>query len=171
MGGILSAFLNGKLVDWNFRRNARHLGLPVVKHRQQDLDQFPIEKARLEVIIPLLWVGSASMIAFGWTLHFETSLAGPLVCLFIIGFALIAVYDCLSILLVDVYPQSPATATAANNLVRCWLGAGASAATIPMVDALGVGWALTLTALVWVSITPILLALIRFGPEWREKKS
>ncbi|RJE22889.1 transporter [Aspergillus sclerotialis] len=59
-GGILSAFTTGRLVDWNYRRHARRAGLPVIKNVKQDLSNFNIERARLEVALPMFYLGNAS---------------------------------------------------------------------------------------------------------------
>lgn len=171
-GSLLSAFTTGKAVDWNHRRHAQRLGFPAVKNRQQDLRNFPIEKVRLQVALPLLHLGAAAMIACGWVIDFETSLAGrPLILVFVIGYAIVAAYQVMAILMVDVYPGRRATATAADNLVRCPLGAGATAVVIPMLDATGRGWTYTFASLVWVLFRPCLWALMKYGPDWRKEKT
>jgi hypothetical protein len=50
---LTSSILAGKLLDWNFRRHAKKIGMEISKWRQQDLENFPIEQARLEIAIPL----------------------------------------------------------------------------------------------------------------------
>lgn len=171
IGGLVSAFTTGKIVDWNFRRHAKLLGIPVVKNQQHDLSNFPVEKARLQVALPILYLSAASMIAYGWTLHFKTHIAGPCIFLFVIGYGLIAAFNCLSVLIIDLFRTGPATATAANNLVRCLLGAGATAVVIPMIEAMGAGWAYTLSAMVWVFFSPTLWILMKLGPKWRKEKA
>ena len=169
VGGTLSAFTTGKIIDWNYRRHANLLGLPVVRNRQADLSNFPIERARLEVAFPLLYLSAAGLIAYGWVIHFETSLAGPLILLFVIGYGIIAAFQVLQSLLVDIYPKKPATASAANNLVRCLLGAGATAVVGPMINTMGRGWTYTFAALVWISYSPVLFLLIKVDPRWRRE--
>lgn len=68
-GSVVSAFTTGKLVDWNYRRHAQRLNFPLVLNRRLDLSNFPIERARLEVALPLLYFGSALIIVYGvsWT--------------------------------------------------------------------------------------------------------
>ena len=170
VGSLISAFTTGKMVDWNYRRHARRLGFPVDKKRQQDLGRFPIEKARLQVALPPLYLGAIAMLGYGWALHYKTNLAGPLFLMFFMGYAVIAAFNCMSILMIDIYPGKPATATAANNLVRCLLGAGASAVAIPMIEALGNGWTYTLMAMVWLAFSPLLWTLMKYGPRWRRER-
>lgn len=67
----------------------------------------------------------------------------------------------------EIYPDNPATATAANNLIRCLFSAGSTAICIPMLQGIGRGWTYTLAALLFVTFSPMLWVLIKFGPSWR----
>ena len=72
--------------------------------------------------------------------------------------------------MVDIFPGRPATATAANNITRCLLGAAASAAIGPMSDAMGNGWAYTVLALLFVLSSAGPLACMKYGIKWRKAK-
>ncbi|KAI0121038.1 hypothetical protein BJ170DRAFT_157880 [Xylariales sp. AK1849] len=139
----------------------------MTKTKQLDLSHFPIERARIDIALPLLYFGSVMIIVYGWLLHLQTHMAGPLVVLFFVGWSIFAIYQVTTILVVDIYPDKPATATAANNLIRCLFSAGASAVVIPMLDAMGAGWTYTLTALVFTGLSLILFLLMKSGPAWR----
>ncbi|KAK7750629.1 hypothetical protein SLS62_007476 [Diatrype stigma] len=169
-GSALSAFTTGRLVNWNYRRHAKRLDFPMVLNKQVDLSNFPIERARIEIALPLLYFGSALIVVYGWLLNSQVHLAGPLVLLFFIGWSVFAIYQVTSILVIDIYPEKPATATAANNLVRCLFSAGATAVVIPMLERLGRGWTYTLTSLLFVALSPMLFVLMRYGPGWRRQK-
>ncbi|KAH9206515.1 major facilitator superfamily domain-containing protein [Leptodontidium sp. 2 PMI_412] len=166
-GSVVSAFTTGKLVDWNYRRHAKRLDFPLVLNRKLDLTDFPIERARLEVALPLLYFGSALIIVYGWLLTLNVSLAGPLILLFFITWCIFAIYQVTAILVVDIYPDNPATATAANNLIRCLFSAGSTAVCVLMLQGIGRGWTYTLAALLFVALSPMLWVLIKFGPGWR----
>ncbi|KAF2182732.1 putative MFS transporter [Zopfia rhizophila CBS 207.26] len=171
IGGLVSALTTGKLIDYNFRRHAHKLGLePLHARRLRSLSTFPIEAARIEVALPFLFLGAASMLAFGWVMHFKVHISGVLVLLFFVGFSTTAAFTTMATLMVDLFPEKPATATAANNLTRCWLGAGATAIAVPMIEAVGMGWTLTFVAGLWLLLVPPLLAVIRWGPGMRRKK-
>ena len=152
---MCAALSNGHLLDRNFARHARKANLPIRKGRQTDLSNFPIERARLEVSLPFLYLFAVLTIVYGWTLTLRLSLAAPLTILFFLAFAMTSAFNAVSTLLVDFYPQRPATATAANNLVRCLLGAGATAVIAPMVDAMGEGWCFTFLGLWMVLCSPM----------------
>lgn len=170
VGGIVSAFTTGKAVDWNYRRHAKINGFPFVKNKQQDMTEFPLEKARLEVAMPLFYLGALTILGYGWVMDKHVSLAGPIMLLFFMGWALTAAFQVYNILIVDIYPGKPATASAANNIVRCEMGAATSAAIVPMAKAMGNGWAYTLLAFLLIAYSPALLLTMRSGIRWRRVK-
>ena len=169
-GSVISAFSTGKAIDWNYRRHAKRNGFPLTKNRYQDITDFPIEKARLEVALPLLYFGNIGSIAYGWTLDYRTNLAGPLILLFVFGYGSMAAFQVMQILIVDINPGNAASSTAATNLFRCLLGAGSTAVVVPMIEKMGVGWAYTFASLVWIALSPTLWLLLKYGPAWRKEK-
>ncbi|CAD0109699.1 unnamed protein product [Aureobasidium uvarum] len=170
VGGIISAFTTGKAVDWNYRRHAKLNGFPFIKNKQQDMTEFPLEKARLEIAMPLFYLGALTILGYGWVMDKHVSLAGPIVLLFFMGYALTAAFQVYNILIVDIYPGKPATASAANNIVRCEMGAATSAAIVPMAKAMGNGWAYTLLAFLLIAYSPALLWTMKSGVQWRRAK-
>lgn len=70
----------------------------------------------------------------------------------------------------DLYPNSPATATAANNLVRCFMGAAGTAVTIQMADGMGRGWCFTFMAGVLFVMSPLSWVDVQWGQGWREAR-
>jgi len=168
-GGILSAFTTGRLVDWNFRRHARRLGVVVDRSKQRDLIDFPIERARMEVAVPAITTGAAGLLCYGWIVAKGVHIAAPCVFLFIVGYSITAAFNCINILMVDIYPGKPATATAANNLVRCWMGAGSAALVIPLTENVGFGWTATIAVGIWLTVTPALVIVQKYGPRWRRE--
>ena len=170
VGGILAMFFGGRCMDYNYKRIALATGISIDKKRGEDMKTFPIEKARLQVVWPLLLVGNAALLCYGWVMQQNAPLAVPLVLTFLMGVFLTAAFNVQSTMLIDFYPQSPATATAANNLIRCLMGAGGTAVIIYMIDTMGRGWCFTFIALVLLAFSPLLLVMQRNGPQWREER-
>ncbi|CAG7987135.1 unnamed protein product [Penicillium olsonii] len=170
-GGVMSAFTTGRLVDWNYRRHARRAGLPVVKNVRPDISNFNIERARLEVALPYYYISNIAMVAYGWVMGRKVHISAPVILLFITGWALIGTSQVLNVLMVDLWPGKSATATAANNLFRCELGAAASAAISPMASAMGQGWAYTTLALISIAVSPFLWVVAVKGIKWRQKRN
>ncbi|KAK2606022.1 hypothetical protein QQS21_003540 [Conoideocrella luteorostrata] len=166
-GSICAAFIVGPSINNNFKRHCIKSGIPYNRSTQPDLSHFPIERARLEIGLPLLCLAGASLIGWGWVMHVVTHVAVPCVMSFILGVGMIGFNNTTNILLVDVHPGKAGTATAANNLTRCLVGAGASAAIIPMIDAIGVGHAFTFVGgLYFICVVP-LLVILKCGMRWR----
>ncbi|KAL3458860.1 major facilitator superfamily domain-containing protein [Aspergillus heterothallicus] len=170
LGATVAALATGKLLDRNFRRLAKMSNIPLENTRARNLQGFPIEKARLQVALPTLLMGSSTVIAFGWVLHFGVHIAAPTIILFFMGLTLTGAFNTVSTLLIDFYPMNAASATASNNFVRCLLGAGATALIDPMLAAMGRGWCFTLIALVMMATAPLLMIIMHFGPRWREER-
>ncbi|KAJ5626280.1 hypothetical protein N7510_002589 [Penicillium lagena] len=170
-GGVLSAFTTGRIVDWNYRRHAKKAGLPVIKNVRPDISNFNIERVRLEVALPLYYLSNISMLAYGWVLGHKVSLAGPVILLFLAGWTLTSTSQVLNALMIDLWPGKSATATAANNLFRCEMGAVSSAVISPMISAMGQGWAYTTLALLSIALSPSLWLIARHGMGWRQKRN
>ena len=191
-GCALASFINGRMLDRNYKRVARQIGFTIDRKHGDDLSHFPIERARLEIIWPLLGFGLACILCYGWVLEKNANLAAPFVLLFFIGKSIITnfvlcdemgvlivrftglcvngAFNILSTLVVDLYPQSPSTATAANNLARCFIGAGGTGILNIMIQHMGRGWCFTFIALVCIAAMPMLLVELKWGPVWREER-
>lgn len=79
-----------------------------------------------------------------------------------------------STLLVDFYPKASATATAADNLVRCLLDAGVTALVDPMICGIGRGVVLYVFESVRRRDEPMIWSMYFLGQggreEWRVRK-
>lgn len=169
-GCFLAAISQGYMLDWNYRRVARKIGFTVDRKRGDDLSNFPIEKARIAPLYVFVTVGLVAMVLYGWVLEMRPSVAAPLCLHFVIGLCITGSFGILNTLIVDLSPEAPATAVAANNFVRCELGAAATAVIQIMIGAMGTGWCFTLFALLPAVCSPILWAETRYGIQWRKEK-
>ena len=170
VGNILTRWTIGKVIDWNFRRHAALANYEIVKNQQQDMSKMNIERARLEVSIPMVYISSIAIVAYGWTVQSTSSLAGIEVTLFICGLCFQGALNGFNVLVVDLNPQQAATATAANNLFRCLVSAGAVALATPMIEKIGMGWMSVFIAGVWVTFSPLMWMVMLYGYKWRRDK-
>ncbi|XXG94772.1 galactokinase [Hypoxylon texense] len=169
-GSIVAAFVNGKLMNWNYRRHCRLRGVPFERSKQQDLAEFPIESARLEVGVPMLALTAACTVAWGWSFQYRAHIAVPCVLLFLIGWAVVGFSNTINVLLVDVNVGSAGAATASNNLTRCLIGAASTAVIGPMINGVGIGWAFTILAALFVAGSPSVFFIMKYGIRWRREK-
>lgn len=170
LGSIFSAITNSILLDRNYRRHARKLGRDTSRLRQIDMQGFPIERARLEIALPMFALNSIATIAYGWMLDAQIHIAGPVVMLVVTAYTTLAGFNALSVLNIDINRHRAASASAAANLSRCLFGAGMTAVINPMILAMGRGWTFTLTGLVQAAFLPALWICMRYGVEWRAKE-
>ena len=84
-GCALASFINGRMLDRNYKKVAMQIGFTIDRKHGDDLRRFPIERARLEIIWPLLGFGLACVLCYGWVLEKNANLAAPLILQFFIG--------------------------------------------------------------------------------------
>lgn len=101
----------------------------------------------------------------------KSSLWAALLMIFAICFCITAAYNVMNVLIVDLYYTTPATAMAANNLVRCFLGAGAAAAVNPAIQKLGIHWTYCIVSGILLTVSPLLVLVYLYGWEWRRTQA
>jgi len=170
IGCCVAAIAQGYILDWNYRRTARKIGFRIDYKRGDDLSRFPIERARIQPVVPFLCVGLLANIGYGWALHYRAPLAVPLALIFLIGLTVTGSFGIVQTLIVDLNPQAPATAVAAVNLVRCLCGAAVMAFIERMLESMGRGWCFTFWALLCAALAPSLAIVEKHGPSWREER-
>jgi MFS family permease len=161
-GTLLAAFGNGFIVDWNYRRLAARAGLDLghIDYETGKRLGFSVEKARLQIALPATVLACIAMLGYAWTMTLRLTPVVPLLLLFVFGWGGTAAYTVMNVLIVNINYSSAASATAANNLVRCMLGAGGAAAIMPLINSLGMGWSFTCIAIAWVALSPLALIVL-----------
>lgn len=169
-GCLGAAIGQGYMLDWYYRKTAKSIGFTVDRKRGDDLSNFPIEKARITPVYYFITVGLIATVLYGWVLEMRPSVAAPLCLHFLIGLCITGSFGILNTLIVDLSPEAPATAVAANNFVRCEMGAAATAVIELMIKAMGTGWCFTFFALLPLVFVPILWMETKYGICWRKEK-
>ncbi|GFF76401.1 citrate synthase [Aspergillus lentulus] len=170
LGSLLSATFNGLIVDWNYIRLRRKTGDPISKNQKQDHGVFPIERARLQIGLPMTTAAALSVAWYGALIESKPPLNMALTLVFLISFCVTAAYNVMNVLIVDLYYTTPATAMAANNLVRCFLGAAATAIIHPMILKWGNQTTYWAVAGAMLSVSPLLGMVYWKGLIWRRKR-
>ena len=170
MGTLIASIGTGYVVDWNFRRHAKRISLTIIKGQQMDLDDFPLERSRLEVALPGHILATLAIVTFGWTTKFRVPLAGPEIAFFFVGFGIASVFNVSNTLLIDLNPGRPGAVIASVNFVRCLLSAAGAAAIVPMINAMGSGWAFTFFGFMYCVLFAVAMLVIKKGPTWRQRR-
>jgi hypothetical protein len=71
LGGAVSTFVSGRLLNRAWRNMRTRRGLSTDKVGGDDLNGFPVEKARLQVIWVPMSMTIGSVVAYGWVLHYH----------------------------------------------------------------------------------------------------
>ncbi|PQE17372.1 MFS multidrug transporter protein [Rutstroemia sp. NJR-2017a BVV2] len=161
-GSIVGTLTTGKLLDLHYRRVKNAYSGPP--------EDFPLEQARFRLLYAFSLLEIAAVITFGWTLDKGVHISVPIICTFALGWAVISIYSVIATYMVDVWTKQSASGTAALNLSRCLIGSGGTAAILPIVRAVGVGWAFTICTGVLVLSLGLVVVQMRWGGKWRRKR-
>lgn len=162
VGCIVGTLTTGRFLDWDYRRiKENYTGPP---------EDFPLEYARLRTV--WLWSGleCATTLIFGWTLNYHVHISVPIICTFFVGLSATSVISATTTYMVDVFPKQGASATAALNLVRCLMAAGGTAAALPIVNAIGVGWTFTLVVGLMLGSLGLVVVQLQYGVKRRRRR-
>lgn len=181
-GTVLGGYANGKFMDLNYHITARKTGHVIDHVSGDDLNNFPIERARARGGWYLLIVYTCALAGYGWSVtpRSTTSLkssgptisaAIPLILQFLLAVLCTYFQQTFNALLVDIYPSSPGTAAAASNITRCALSAVAIAILQPLTDRMGRGWFFTAAAIIsGGGGGAAMWAMKRWSLEWRRER-
>lgn len=103
-------------------------------------------------------------------MEYKIHVAAVLVLIFILANVLTGALVATTALLTDVNLGDGASLGAAMNLVRCLMGAGGVAITTPLINAIGIGYASTMVAAIWIVTLPALWLVYSKGHSWRKAK-
>ncbi|KAJ5453950.1 uncharacterized protein N7458_004906 [Penicillium daleae] len=190
LGSLLSATANGILVDWNYRRWCIKAGLMLEQDHKDHLLSFPIEKARLQIGLPMTVssllpvcfslflpdrncqiLAASAITVYGVFLTFRLPFWAILLMIFVSCLCITAAYNIMNVLIADLYYTTPATAMAANNLVRCFLGAGTTAAVNPLINIIGTQWTYCAVSGALMAFTSLLFIVYLRGWDWRRAQT
>ena len=170
-GSVAGAVTVGRLLNWNYARVAASIGVSPDRKRGDDMRRFPIERARLDLMWPWTLLAVAMTVAWGWVVGASNaSLAGPLIVLFFSGAGLSGPISILTTLLVDLYPMNPGRVSSTFNLTRAALSAIGTAVVQYIIDAWGYGYTYLFMGLLVLAVSPCILVVRRWGPQWREER-
>lgn len=169
---VLAVVLNGKFdfVNSNFRRHAYKIGKLGIRNRRQDLTDFPIERARIEVALPLVYGSGKFTIGSRWLVEKPVNLAETLIFLVFLGYTASGVSRVVTVLNLDIASLKPGTAPAALDLVRCLIGASSLAGVSPIIKSSGRGWTFTFAGPLVIVLFSYLACGVHCGGEKERRR-
>ncbi len=170
LGAVTASLVVGRLLNWNYARVARSVGVTPDRKRGDDMRHFPIERARLDLMWPWTGLAVAAIVSWGWVVDSGTSLAVPLVLLFLAGAGLSGPISILTTLLVDLYPMNPGRVSSTFNLTRATVSAVGTAVVQYIIEAWGYGFTYLFLGLLVLAASPCAWIVRSRGPKWREER-
>lgn len=157
---------NYRLVAEKYRKE--HGLQPETELRIHAYPTFPIEQARLRSIYLINLLFALATAVYGFTV--EWHIAIPLTIQFITAFTATAVFNINSTLMIDLFPETPASVTAMNNLVRCTLGGIGVGLVEKSISAISEEPTFLILGVVALCCMPLVAIERARGPRWRQAR-
>ncbi|RGP81142.1 mfs multidrug [Fusarium longipes] len=174
IGCVLGSICTGQLMDRAFKRaEARYKEEYGLKHVNLKTEHnFPLARARLSLMPYFTVIFIFSLALYGPSYefndlrrHFAGNLVASLGLQFLIAFTATAIFNINSTVMVDVFPDNSAGATATNNLCRCLLGAAGVSVVQPLMDAIRIRNAFLVLTGIAVFFSPLLSSSVARLPD------
>ncbi|WVQ62951.1 uncharacterized protein L199_001100 [Kwoniella botswanensis] len=166
LGTICSAQLNGRQIDYWFRKEEKRVGGDYRKKPQE----FDIEYTRIRCLAPFATLFLCAVTSLGWCLQVKAPLAATLVVNFFMGLGT-GTIGTATVYGQDLKPGKGGAVSASLNLVRCIFGAIGVAAIQSMYKSLGAGWTFVLLSGIVILGIPMPILVVKRGKIWRDKRN
>ncbi|CAG8473247.1 5100_t:CDS:2 [Funneliformis mosseae] len=179
LGYMLGSVIGGKYTDYVLRK-AKRIALiaqqkeieKIIEKGENDTIMLESVQVEPEIRIHGIWIGviiiPTSFLAYGWLLENRISIIFPLILMFL-GFGQILVYTTMFTYLVESFPTQSASIAANSNFSRQLVAGLLSLFSVPIYEALGVGWTFSLVAFLKIIGTLLVIVVIFKGKQWRLK--
>lgn len=158
-GYLVGTFFGGRWADRVVKKNIRKRGGQRVPE-----DRLKSCLAAMGIVIP------GCMLVYGWAVEKEVGgIPLPVIVMFVQGVAQLVCFPSLNTYCLDVMSNRSAETIAGNYVSRYVFAAAGSAACLPIIEVIGIGWFSTVSAVFLVVATGLIWATTVWGPAWREK--
>ncbi|SMR47856.1 unnamed protein product [Zymoseptoria tritici ST99CH_3D1] len=157
-GYLIGTFFGGRWADYTVKKYSKRRGGRVPEDRLRSC------LPAMGIVIP------ACMLVYGWSV--EKAVGGiplPVIAMFLQGLAQLFCFPSLNTYCLEVMPTRKSDVVAGNYTMRYVFGAAGSAAVLPIIDAIGVGWFSTISALFVALGAGGLWCVAIWGKDWRDK--
>lgn len=180
LGCVAGSLCTGWLLDKSFKSAEARYRVEQGIYDEQDVYKkrgFPLVRARLRLMPYFSLALLFSLALYGPSFEFNdlrrqfsANLAAPLGLQFLIAFTATAIFNINSTLLIDCFPDRPASVTALNNLCRCLLGAAGVSVIQPMIDAVKIMKGFFIVTGIVLACTPLVWVEWKWGEKWRRER-
>ena len=172
IGSILGTLTTGKVLNLDYKRVKQDYASQIeVLGAANNKPSFPIEKARLRFIPFFSLLQAFAILIFGWTIRYHIHIAVPIITTFFTGWCAVSAQSLVMTYLVDIFQDRSAAGSAALNFARCLCAAAGTSFVIPLIRAVGVGWAFSICVLAQGMALLSALVQWRYAQAWRDKRT
>ncbi|KAJ5101572.1 hypothetical protein NUU61_003794 [Penicillium alfredii] len=163
IGFLIGSVLGGKLSDravkrWIQKRNGVRL----------PQDRLNSGLATLFGVVPI------SALIYGWTLQEQVGgMPVPIISAFFAGVGLLGSFNGLNTYSAEVMPHARSEVISGKYVVQYVFAAAATAAVVPLIDSIGVGWTFTICVIFAIISGFLVLSITKWGLDmqrWAERK-
>lgn len=156
-GYLVGTFFGGRYADYTVKKYIKKRG----KRIPEDRLHSPV--IAMGVVIP------ACMLIYGWAIQKRVGgIPLPVICMFVQGIAQLICFPALNTYCVDVMQSRSSETVAGNYVIRYVFAAAGSAACLPVIERIGVGWFSTISAAFLVIAASATWVTAEHGWKWRE---
>ncbi|KAK5107577.1 hypothetical protein LTR62_001020 [Meristemomyces frigidus] len=157
-GYLMGTFFGGRWADRVVKKWIKKRG-----HRVPE-DRLHSCLTAMGIVIP------ACMLIYGWSIEKEVGgIPLPVIVMFIQGVAQLFCFPSLNTYCLDVMAGKSSEVVAGNYVIRYFFAAAGSAACLPVIDRIGVGWFSTISAGFLVLAAAGVWCTAKYGGSWRER--
>ncbi|KAJ5288899.1 hypothetical protein N7478_001929 [Penicillium angulare] len=158
VGSIFGLFISGGTSD------------VVSKHLTKKHGGEPKPEYRLPVLVIGSFITPIGLFLYGWTAYYGTHWIVPIIGTAFIGAGMVIAFMATTMYLVDAYTVYSASATAANTILRCLIGALIPLAGPAMFAKLDYGWGNSLLGFLAIAFIPMPFVFYYYGERIRQSK-
>ncbi|KAK1062435.1 hypothetical protein LTR74_010274 [Friedmanniomyces endolithicus] len=156
-GYLVGTFFGGRWADHVVKKYIKKRGHRVPEDRLRSCI------VAMGVVLP------ACMIVYGWSIEKEVGgIPLPVIVMFIQGVAQLFCFPSLNTYCLDVSQKRSSEVVAGNYVIRYVFAAAGSAACLPVIERIGVGWFSTISAAFLVAAAVATWFTAEYGGAWRE---
>ncbi|CAN8104287.1 unnamed protein product [Discula destructiva] len=154
LGLVLGSILGGKMSDTTVKKYIKKKGV------RRPKDRLNSGLLGLFIILPI------AILVFAWPLQMaKGGLALPIVAAFFIGLGLMGTFNGINTYMAEVRPAQKAEVVAAKYIMQYAFGAISTAVVVPLIDAVGIGWAYTLIMFLDMLGGVFVLIIAKWSPD------
>ncbi|CAI2163430.1 3494_t:CDS:2 [Funneliformis geosporum] len=180
LGYMFGSVIGGRYADY-FLKNAKRTALiaqrkeieKIIEKDENNMIILESIQVEPEIRIHGTWLGSIivsiSFLAFSWLLEYRVSIIFPIIFMFLGGFGQLLAFTTVFTYLVESFPTQSASINSDLTFSRQLVAGLLSLFSVPIDEALGVGWTFSLVVFLNIIGTLSVIVVLFKGKQWRLK--